>query len=95
MVARAQALCAVASRRTAPTAGGFTERRYTPVELLELMVLADLSRRGFSLASMRRLLDVLRTRFKMRLFEAIEGGGPITLSSTARRSSRARSRRHL
>ncbi len=30
--------------------GGFTERRYTPVELLELMVLADLRRRGFSIA---------------------------------------------
>jgi DNA-binding transcriptional MerR regulator len=61
------------------TAGGFTERRYTPVELLELMVLADLRRRKFSLASIRRLLDVLKTRFNVRLFEAIEGGGPITL----------------
>jgi DNA-binding transcriptional MerR regulator len=60
-------------------AGGFTERRYTPVELLELMVLADLRRRGFSIPSIRQLLDVLRTRFKVRLFEAIEGGGPITL----------------
>jgi DNA-binding transcriptional MerR regulator len=61
------------------TAGGFTERRYTPVELLELMVLADLRRRKFSLASIRRLLDVLKSSFKVRLFEAIEGGGPITL----------------
>lgn len=60
-------------------AGGFTERRYTTVELLELMVLADLRRRGFSLARLRRLLGVLRTRFKVRLFEAIEGGGPVTL----------------
>jgi DNA-binding transcriptional MerR regulator len=60
-------------------AGGFTERRYTSVELLELMVLADLRRKGFSLPSLRRLLDVLRSRFKVRLFEAIEGGGPITL----------------
>ncbi|MGQ0737011.1 MAG: MerR family transcriptional regulator [Acidobacteriota bacterium] len=60
-------------------AGGFTERRYTPVELLELMVLADLRRRGLSVHTIRRLLDVLRTRFKVRLFEAIEGGGPITL----------------
>jgi DNA-binding transcriptional MerR regulator len=59
--------------------GGFTERRYTPVELLELMVLADLRRRGFSIPAIRRLLDVLRTRFKVRLFEAIEGGGPLTL----------------
>jgi DNA-binding transcriptional MerR regulator len=60
-------------------AGGFTERRYTPVELLELMVLADLRRRGFSIPDIRRLIDVLRARFKVRLFEAIEGGGPITL----------------
>jgi DNA-binding transcriptional MerR regulator len=59
--------------------GGFTERRYTSIELLELMVLADLRRRGFSIARIRRLMDVLRTRFKVRLFEAIEGGGPITL----------------
>ena len=67
----------VSPQKTA--AGGFTERRYTPVELLELMVLADLRRRKFTLASIRRLLDVLKTRFKVRLFEAIEGGGPITL----------------
>ena len=67
----------VAPHRT--EAGGFTERRYTPVELLELMVLADLRRRGFSVPSIRRLIDVLRSRFKVRLFEAIEGGGPITL----------------
>jgi DNA-binding transcriptional MerR regulator len=63
-----------------PTArGGFTERRYSAVELLELMVMADLRRRGFSLSRIRRLLEVLRSRFKVRLFEAIEGGGPLTL----------------
>ena len=60
-------------------AGGYTERRYTPVELLELMVLADLRRRRFSVSTLRRLMDTLRTRFHVRLFEAIEGGGPITL----------------
>jgi DNA-binding transcriptional MerR regulator len=60
-------------------AGGYTERRYTPIELLELMVLADLRRRGFTLASIRRLLSVLKTRFKTRLYDAIEGGGPVTL----------------
>ena len=60
-------------------AGGFTARRYTPVELLELMVLADLRRRGFTIPTIRQLIDVLRTHFKVRLFEAIEGGGPITL----------------
>ena len=60
-------------------AGGFTERRYTPIELLELMVLADLRRKGFTVARIRKLLSVLRTRFKTRLYEAIEGGGPVTL----------------
>ena len=59
--------------------GGFTERRYTSIELLELMVLADLRRRGFTLARIKRLLDILRTHFQVRLFEAIEGGGPLTL----------------
>lgn len=59
--------------------GGFTERRYTPVELLELMVLADLRRRGFSVARLRRLMRVLEERFAVRLYEAIEGGGPVTL----------------
>jgi DNA-binding transcriptional MerR regulator len=60
-------------------AGGYTERRYTPVELLELMVMADLRRRGFTISTIRRLLETLRTRFKVRLYEAIEGGGPVTL----------------
>lgn len=74
---RGLSIPSVAPHKTA--AGGFTERRYTPVELLELMVLADLRRRGFSVPSLRRLLEVLRARFKVRLFEAIEGGGPVTL----------------
>ena len=60
-------------------AGGFTERRYTPIELLELMVLADLRRKGFTVARIRKLLQVLKTRFKTRLYDAIEGGGPVTL----------------
>jgi DNA-binding transcriptional MerR regulator len=60
-------------------AGGFTERRYTPIELLELMVLADLRRKSFTVARIRKLLEILKTRFKTRLYEAIEGGGPVTL----------------
>lgn len=67
----------VPSHRT--EAGGFTERRYTPIELLELMVLADLRRKGFTVQRIRKLLQVLKSRFKTRLYEAIEGGGPITL----------------
>jgi DNA-binding transcriptional MerR regulator len=68
---------AVSSKRTA--AGGFTERRYTPVDLLELIVLADLRRQGLTVARIRQLLDTLKTRFGVRLFEAIGGGGPLTL----------------
>jgi DNA-binding transcriptional MerR regulator len=60
-------------------AGGYTERRYTPVELLELMVMADLRRRGFTISTIRTLLETLRSRFNVRLYEAIEGGGPVTL----------------
>lgn len=67
----------VASHKT--EAGGYTERRYTPTELLELMVLADLRRRGFTVANIRRLLGVLKSRFKTRLYDSIESGGPVTL----------------
>ena len=68
---------AVASKRTA--AGGFTERRYTPVDLLELMVLADLRRQGLSVARIRLLLETLRVKFGIRLFDAVGGAGTITL----------------
>ena len=59
--------------------GGYTERRYSPVDLLELLVLAELRRQGRSVAQLRRLLDTLRTQFRVRLFETIGGGGPLTL----------------
>ena len=60
---------------TKPTAaGGFTERRYSLVEVLELQVLADLRRRSFTAQNIRLLLDTLRTRFGIRLYDAIEGG---------------------
>jgi DNA-binding transcriptional MerR regulator len=73
---------AIAPRRTA--AGGFTERRYTPVDLLELMVLADLRRHGLSVARIRQLLETLRARFGIRLFDAIGGAGPLTLLTDGR-----------
>ena len=59
--------------------GGYTERRYTPVDLLELLVLAELRRQGLSVAQLRRLLETLRQQFHVRLFETIGGGGPLTL----------------
>jgi DNA-binding transcriptional MerR regulator len=67
----------VATHRTA--AGGYTERRYSPVDLFELAVLADLRRSGMSVAKIRQLLETLRKRFGLRLFDAIGGGGAITL----------------
>ncbi len=67
----------IASKKT--ERGGYTERRYTPVDLLELLVLADLRRQGKSAAALRRLLETLRDQFRLRLFETIGGGGPLTL----------------
>ena len=68
---------AIPSHRT--DAGGFTERRYTPMDVLELQVLADLRRRGFSVPRLRRLLATIKDRFGVRLYEAIGEGGPLTL----------------
>lgn len=67
----------IAPKRT--ERGGYTERRYTPVDLLELLVLAQLRRQGLSVADLHRLIETLRDRFGVRLFEAIGGGGPVTL----------------
>lgn len=67
----------VASHRT--EAGGFTERRYSPIDLFELVVLADLRRSGLSVTKLRALQETLRKRFGIRLFDAIGGGGAITL----------------
>jgi DNA-binding transcriptional MerR regulator len=60
-------------------AGGFTERRYTPIELFELIVLADLRRRGFSVHQLHTILRILRERFGQRLFDATGGGGSVQL----------------
>ena len=73
---------AIATHRTA--AGGFTERRYSPVDLFELIALADLRRNGMSVGKLRALLDTLRRRFGIRLFDAIGGGGAITLLTDGR-----------
>jgi len=71
---------AIGSHRT--EAGGFTERRYTPMDVLELQVLADLRRRGFSVPQLRRLLTALRDVFGVRLYETIGDGGPLALFLT-------------
>ena len=67
----------IPSHRT--DAGGYTERRYTPIELFELLVLADLRRRGFSVHQLHQLLRTLRAQFGQRLYDATGGGGSVQL----------------
>ena len=73
---------AIPSHKTAK--GGYTERRYTPIDLFELLVLADLRHRGFSVHQLHLILDALKTQFGTRLFEATGGGGPVQLLTDGR-----------
>ena len=73
---------AIPSHRTA--AGGYTERRYTPIELFELLVLADLRQRGFSISELHAIVRVLKDQFGVRLFEATGGGGSVQLLTDGR-----------
>jgi len=68
---------AIASRRTIK--GGFTERRYTPVDVLELLALADLRRRGFAPAQLKQMMDTLREYFRRRLSETLDDLGEMRL----------------
>jgi DNA-binding transcriptional MerR regulator len=65
-------------------AGGYTERRYTPIELFELLVLADLRRRGFTVHQLHLILETLKHRFGVRLFDATGGGGRVQLLTDGR-----------
>ena len=69
-------------RRTA--AGGYTERRYTPIELFELLVLADLRRRGFSVHQLHQVVRILKEEFGERLFDATGGGGSVQVLTDGR-----------
>jgi DNA-binding transcriptional MerR regulator len=73
---------AIASRRT--TLGGFTERRYSPVDVLELVALADLRRRGFAPAVLRQMMDTLRDYFRRRLSETLDDAGEMRLLTAGR-----------
>jgi DNA-binding transcriptional MerR regulator len=73
---------AIPSHRTA--AGGYTERRYTPIDLFELLALADLRRRGFSIHQLHLILSVLKDQFGTRLFDATGGGGSVQLLTDGR-----------
>jgi DNA-binding transcriptional MerR regulator len=75
-------LPAIAPRRT--NAGGFTERRYTPVDVLELLALAELRRRGFTPAALRQMMDTLRDCFRRRLSETLDDNGEMRLLTDGR-----------
>jgi DNA-binding transcriptional MerR regulator len=72
----------IAPRRT--TSGGFTERRYNPVDVLELLALADLRRRGFTPAVLRQMMDALREYFRRRLSETLDDAGDLRLLTNGR-----------
>ncbi|HEY7292770.1 MAG TPA: MerR family transcriptional regulator [Vicinamibacterales bacterium] len=72
----------VRPHRTA--AGGYTERRYSPIELFELLVLGDLRRRGFSISQLHTIVRILREEFGQRLFDATGGGGAVQLLTDGR-----------
>src|SRR5262245_198373 len=73
---------AIAPRRT--SSGGFTERRYTPVDVLELVALAELRRRGFTPAELRQMMDTLRDYFRRRLSETLDNAGEMRLLTDGR-----------
>jgi len=73
---------AVSPRRTA--AGGFTERRYSPMDVLELVALADLRRRGFVPSTLRAMMDTLRDCFRRRLSETLDDAGDLRLLTDGR-----------
>jgi len=65
-------------------AGGFTERRYSPIDLYELLALADLRRKGFTVQNIRTILSVIMEQFGVRLFDALGDGGNVTLLTDGR-----------
>jgi DNA-binding transcriptional MerR regulator len=68
---------AIASRKT--LSGGFTERRYSPMDVLELLALADLRRRGFAPVQLKQLIATLRDYFRRRLAETLDEAGELRL----------------
>ena len=73
---------AIASRPT--SLGGDTERRYSPVDVLELAALSELRRRGFTPLVLRQMMDTLRDYFRRRLSETLDDAGEVRLLTDGR-----------
>jgi DNA-binding transcriptional MerR regulator len=80
----ASGLLAPTIRPHRTAAGGYTERRYSPIELFELLVLADLRRRGFTVHQLHAILRILREQFGQRLYDVTGGGGSVQLLTDGR-----------
>jgi DNA-binding transcriptional MerR regulator len=72
----------IPSHRTA--AGGYTERRYTPIDLFELLVLAELRGHGFTVHQLHAIVGALEEQFGARLFDATGGGASVRLLTDGR-----------
>jgi len=73
---------AIASRPT--SLGGFTERRYSPVDVIELVALAQLRSSGFTPAALKQMMDALRDYFRRRLSETLDDAGELRLLTDGR-----------
>lgn len=61
-----------------PTHSGH-KRLYRPEEVIEVAVIAELRRKGFSLQRIRRVLRFLQKEMGKRLFESVKNGAEIHL----------------
>jgi DNA-binding transcriptional MerR regulator len=73
----------IPSRRT--KAGGYTERRYSPIDLFDLLVLGELRRLGFSIQQLHTIVHVLREQFGARLYDVTGGGAAGQLLTDGRK----------
>ena len=60
------------------------KRLYQPEEVIEVAVIAELRRKGFSLQKIRRVLKFLQKEMGKRLFESVKNGAEIHLLTDGR-----------
>jgi len=60
------------------------KRLYEPEEVVEVAVIAELRRKGFSLQKIRRVLKFLQKELGKRLFESVRNGAEINLLTDGR-----------